>query len=164
MMTNNNEGDTTMTDDMMIYPKPDDVDMVLVCADVEVWTDPDDEARSRNDRATRDDYLARAGNGGGLRTELSSEPETSEHGVEEWCWHGKVVAELTVEQWRKVCDDLCIDVDDDSLLPDRGVEDTMGILCDYGVVPAVAIMGTDEGWDADVIASFYVAFLTKGEK
>jgi hypothetical protein len=141
---------------------------VMVCADVEVWTSADDERRQGWDRATRDDYLSRLTDVVGKEwADAGEAPEESEHDVDVLCWAGKVVADMTLAEWLQVANNLCIDIEDGQVLPDR-VDDTMGVLTGQGVVPAVSIPGTDEGWnmghyDPQVIASFYVSVMLHDE-
>jgi len=147
----------------------DMVAAVMVCADVEVWTSTDNERQQGWDRATRNDYLSRITDVVGKEwADAGDELEESEYDSDVVCWAGKVVADMTLDEWLQVASNLCIDHEDNQVLPDR-VDDTMGVLTGQGIVPAVSIPGTDEGWgmggyEPSIIASFYVSVMVHDEQ
>jgi hypothetical protein len=88
----------------------------------------------------------------------------TEHGIEAHVYTWQVSTFLNVEEWEQVADWYGIELDG-LAVPERHV-DTMGIISEYGHLPAVAIEGTDEGWNSGMwepalLASFYVAVLMK---
>jgi hypothetical protein len=71
---------------------------------------------------------------------------------------------LSVEEWIQLADAYCIELEGRAV-PERHTP-TMGIITVEGLIPAVSIYGTDEGWnegyyEPSLIASFYVAVLMK---
>lgn len=114
------------------------------------------------------------------------EPEESEYGIDDKVFYGEFFGTVTVQEWLRIQNHYCLDLDwvDDSevsgwryrtddlplipAIPDR-FEETMGILGPDGLIPAVNIPYTDEGWGEDgyepaLIASFYVAIAVKEEE
>lgn len=88
----------------------------------------------------------------------------TEHGIEAHCYTWQVSTFLTVDEWVEVADWYGIELNGRAVPEEHG--HTMGILSEYGHLPAVAIEGTDEGWNSgmwepQLIASFYVAVLMK---
>lgn len=96
--------------------------------------------------------------------ECSVDPDHLEHSEHtgEACYAWKQDAYLTVKEWVKLADAYCIDLEGRAV-PERHTY-TMGIITADGLVPAVSIDGTDEGWNSgyyepSLIASFYVAVM-----
>lgn len=71
--------------------------------------------------------------------------------------HRKWVGDLTIDEWRRVASQLCIDIHPNGV-PERA-EETMGAITEYGHLDAVAVLNT-EGWEpTEVIdSSLYVSF------
>ena len=98
--------------------------------------------------------------------ECTVDPDHLEHSEHtgEACYAWQQDAFLSVEEWVQLADAYCIELDGKAV-PVSHVP-TMGIITAEGLVPAVAIEGTDEGWNVgyyepSLIASFYVAVLMK---
>lgn len=78
----------------------------------------------------------------------------------------KMAGMLTLEQWLRVADDLCMDLDEDAVVPDDA-EQTLGSLTgEHGWIPAVSIPHLDEGWGSSrhepaLMISCYVSILVK---
>lgn len=120
------------------------------------------------------------------RIDESDESDESDYDSEWRAYHGSFFGTVDVPTWLKIANDYCLDLDwiderddsgewvgryrtdDLSLIPavPDDVVPTMGILghpdAGLGVIPAVAIEGTHEGWgdysgEPILLVSFYVA-------
>lgn len=88
----------------------------------------------------------------------------SESGLPYRCYTWQVGGYLTPEEWADVAAGYLLELGDLALPEDHS--QTMGIITEDGLIPAVAINGTDEGWnygyhEPRLIASFYVALAVK---
>ena len=111
---------------------------------------------------------------------VGTELEESEFGTESLVFAGSVSVDVSPAEWLKISDAFCMELDyipdpnnegmhyrteDFSLIPalPEEITPTLGILSwKDGLIPAVAIEGTEEGWGSGghepcLFASFYVA-------
>lgn len=147
-------------DDYLQGPPADIVTAVKVGVTVECLVDGFGESSAR---ATVRGFVGRLAVGD-VVTDVAEAVELSEWSSDLGpAVSGTAWGYMTPDEWRDVAYSLCIDLPDGRVLPDSGVVGTLGMLDGEGITPAVAIEGVDEGWDAPVIASFYVAFLVDGE-
>ena len=96
---------------------------------------------------------------------LDDEPLDSEYDSDWLCYQGQANVEVSVSDWLRIADTYCMDIADDQVLPEVVVE-TMGVLDERGITPAVAIEHTDEGFgcmwrEPQLLASFYVSVALK---
>lgn len=150
---------------MIDRPTPDQVDLVLVTISCESWiTEGWGEERAY---ASLVDYfkpLTRVA--GEEAASIGEEPVDSEYDDQQ-CYAGTASAEMSVEEWLKVADGYCMTIEDCEVLPDdEYLVPTMGVITLDGVIPAVAIQGTDQGWgyggyEPALIASFYVSMAAR---
>lgn len=144
----------------MDKPNINDVAGVYIVLNVEVWSDG-----SNRDLDTLKDILKRVTDVidedpmGYI--EADGEITESEYDSDIKCFAGMVNVSLTVDQWLKVAENFILDLNDGEVIPDD-VEDTLGILDSFGLIPAVSIPGIGEGWgyggyEPSVMASLYVS-------
>ena len=104
----------------------------------------------------------------------------SDYDRDVYCVEGSAHLTLTPAEWLVASRGWCLDLDwtDDGrtydperipALPADQLTATLGILDETGVIPAVAVEGTQEGWgyggyEPDVLASFYVALAVPDRK
>ena len=110
----------------------------------------------------------------------AAEVVPSDYDRDVYCVEGSAHLTLTPAEWLVASRGWCLDLDwtDDGrtydperipALPADQLTATLGILDETGVIPAVAIEGTQEGWgyggyEPDVLASFYVALAVPDRK
>lgn len=157
----------------ILRPNKEDVAWVRVFVGCEsvIFGGPTEnvERMSRLARASLQDYLGPFERAEAPGVWIGEEVEPSEYDSDLQVWAGQVDSLLTVDEWIQVARDYDMEIEDGQLLPaDERITSTMGILDASGIVPAVAIEGTDEGWgfggyEPSLIASFAVAFAMKAE-
>ena len=142
----------------------------------------DVERALHNARLAVRDYLAPiARTVGADAVDRGEDVEESDYDGSVLAFHGSAFVDVAPEQWLTISDGYGLDLDwrelpdgpphaeriddpaDIPALPDeRYLVPTLGILGADGLIPAVAIEGTEEGWgsyshEPSLIASFYVA-------
>lgn len=162
-----------MSLELQHLPRLSEVRTVRIAVEVESIVQNGDYISARRGR---DDYMHRirdaVDEGKHDLFDLPDGPEPSEYESEWEAFHGTVHLDLTPDEWTRVCEGMCIDLAEHDghqlALPNPDyVEETLGILSEEGILPAVALTGTDQGWgigshQPSLIASFYVGFLVSG--
>lgn len=148
-------------------PNPDDVTGVLLAVKTEVLV-YDDAEELWALRVLKDYFRNISDVVGEDGIWIGEEVEQSEYASDLRCWAGEAFVEVELDEWREIAEAFRIDLEDDGILPpDRDLVLTLGTLTAEGVIPAVCIEGTDEGWgsssyEPDVLASFYVSLRVRG--
>jgi hypothetical protein len=148
-----------MTD--LLLPRRDEVAGVLLSVSCESWIGDDPVA---DHRALRDYFRAISEVAPGA-VDIGDEPEPSSFDVDVECFKGVAHGLVTLEEWLRIADGLLLDLGDDEVLPPGDVSPTMGILDPTGLLPAVSLSGTEEGfgyggYEPRLVASFYIAITT----
>lgn len=149
-------------------PNPDDVTGVLLAVKTEVLVH-DGVPELWALRVLKDYFRNISDVVGEDAVWIAEEVEQSEYDRDLRCWAGEAFVEVEPDQWRRIAEGFQIDLEDDGILPpDRDLIPTLGTLTASGVIPAVCIEGTDEGWESssyepDVLASFFVSLRVRGD-
>lgn len=149
----------------LLLPTRSQVDRVFLSVTCESWLGDEPSA----DLAVLRAYFEPIRKVAPDAVDIGDEPAASVHDREVECWWGVAEADLTLDQWLEVARDYLLEIGEDEVLPADRLVETMGVLTGFGVRPAVALEGTEEGWGSSwyqpaLLASFYISLTTKTEE